>query len=420
MTTSDVILYRANRVVQSAVVTASPAENKSIHYIEDHFEVEAVDNVPVRYRSNVFFGGRLVYSQRDIPGAAAGQGLEQFYVHQTVQGSIDRVSWAGGYESGAVKRYSYDAYGQRRELDWRNDADHSTYGEAHWIERGYTGHEMLDNVELIHMNGRVQNPLWGRMLSPDPVLADLELPQGLNPYSYVGNNPGSWTDPTGLTAEIIVIGRMCTAMCDPGDIEAFAREMQARLDEQAGRFLERVSTAMMTRLDAAAKGVQAVVSARLAAVGKVMEKQSQISYCRTAAMLGVSFGGQLAAAVPALGGFLGVDVTANPFNLQVGITVYGGGGVNVLPTAGVLASVGWGGSWGLQTNGASQGVGGIAFAGAGPGASMSIFRSASSEGGAASGGRVGSRGAEGFALGAAAIGGDYGSKTFANEGVCHE
>ena len=92
----------------------------------------------------------------------------------------------------------FDAYGQRRELDWRNDADHSTYGEAHWIERGYTGHEMLDNVELIHMNGRVQNPLWGRMLSPDPVLADLELPQGLNPYSYVGNNPGSWTDPTGF------------------------------------------------------------------------------------------------------------------------------------------------------------------------------------------------------------------------------
>ena len=92
----------------------------------------------------------------------------------------------------------FDAYGQRRELDWRNDTDHSTYGEAHWIERGYTGHEMLDNVELIHMNGRVQNPLWGRMLSPDPVLADLELPQGLNPYSYVGNNPGSWTDPTGF------------------------------------------------------------------------------------------------------------------------------------------------------------------------------------------------------------------------------
>lgn len=54
-----------------------------------------LNNVPVRYRSNVFF----------------------------------------------------DAYGQRRELDWRNDADHSTYGEAHWIERGYTGHEMLDNVE---------------------------------------------------------------------------------------------------------------------------------------------------------------------------------------------------------------------------------------------------------------------------------
>jgi len=122
------------------------------------------------------------------------------------------------------------------------------------------------------MNGRVQNPLWGRMLSPDPVLADLELPQGLNPYSYVGNNPASRVDPTGLTAEIIVTGRMCAAMCDPGDIEAFAREMQARLDEQAGRILERASTAMMARLDAAAKGVQAVVSARLAAAKAATDK----------------------------------------------------------------------------------------------------------------------------------------------------
>lgn len=38
----------------------------------------------------------------------------------------------------------------------------------------------------------------GRFLSPDPVLDDLQMPQSLNAYSYVGNNPLSFIDPTGL------------------------------------------------------------------------------------------------------------------------------------------------------------------------------------------------------------------------------
>lgn len=38
----------------------------------------------------------------------------------------------------------------------------------------------------------------GRFLSPDPTGGHLEDPQTLNRYSYVGNNPLSRTDPTGL------------------------------------------------------------------------------------------------------------------------------------------------------------------------------------------------------------------------------
>lgn len=34
---------------------------------------------------------------------------------------------------------------------------------------GYTGHEMLDAVGLVHMNGRVYDPYLGRMTSADPV-----------------------------------------------------------------------------------------------------------------------------------------------------------------------------------------------------------------------------------------------------------
>lgn len=55
-----------------------------------------------------------------------------------------------------------------------------------WNHRGYTGHEMLDNVQLIHMKGRVYDPTLGRFLSPDPLLDNLRVPQSLNAYGDVG------------------------------------------------------------------------------------------------------------------------------------------------------------------------------------------------------------------------------------------
>ena len=63
--------------------------------------------------------------------------------------------------------------------------------------RGYTGHEQLDNIDLIHMNGRIYDPNLGRFLSPDPHIQSLANPQNLNRYSYVLNNPLSYTDPSG-------------------------------------------------------------------------------------------------------------------------------------------------------------------------------------------------------------------------------
>ncbi|HEX5339860.1 MAG TPA: RHS repeat-associated core domain-containing protein [Gammaproteobacteria bacterium] len=65
---------------------------------------------------------------------------------------------------------------------------------------GFTHQEMLDNVGIIHMNGRIYDPNLGRFLSVDPVFEFPTNTQSLNPYSYVLNNPLSLTDPTGYTA----------------------------------------------------------------------------------------------------------------------------------------------------------------------------------------------------------------------------
>ncbi|MEI8646149.1 SpvB/TcaC N-terminal domain-containing protein [Pseudoalteromonas sp. Hal040] len=68
--------------------------------------------------------------------------------------------------------------------------------------RGFTDHEHLDDVELIHMNGRVYDYNLGRFMSVDPVIQSPTNSQSINPYSYIMNNPLSGTDPTGYAAEI--------------------------------------------------------------------------------------------------------------------------------------------------------------------------------------------------------------------------
>jgi RHS repeat-associated protein len=66
-------------------------------------------------------------------------------------------------------------------------------------DRGYTGHEQLDDTGLIHMNGRIYDPELGRMLSPDPFVQVPEYSQNFNRYSYVLNNPLNTTDPSGYS-----------------------------------------------------------------------------------------------------------------------------------------------------------------------------------------------------------------------------
>lgn len=98
-------------------------------------------------------------------------------------------------ETGAVaERLSYDAWGKRR---FPNGTDDPTGSISSTTTRGFTGHEMIDDVDLVNMNGRVYEPTIGRFLSPDPFIQDVTNTQNLNRYTYVNNNPLSYTDPSG-------------------------------------------------------------------------------------------------------------------------------------------------------------------------------------------------------------------------------
>ncbi|MEM9775891.1 MAG: RHS repeat-associated core domain-containing protein, partial [Chloroflexota bacterium] len=112
------------------------------------------------------------------------------YLHADHLGSIEFLTDTDGE---IVEHLSYDAWGKRRNSDWSASANDL----ASEYRYGFTGHEMLDEIGLIHMNGRVYDPEIGRFLSADPFVQAPHYSQNYNRYTYVLNNPLSIIDPSG-------------------------------------------------------------------------------------------------------------------------------------------------------------------------------------------------------------------------------
>jgi len=65
------------------------------------------------------------------------------------------------------------------------------------LDRGYTGHEHLASVGLIHCNGRLYDPALHRFLMPDNYIQDPFNTQNFNRYGYCLNNPLVYVDQDG-------------------------------------------------------------------------------------------------------------------------------------------------------------------------------------------------------------------------------
>jgi RHS repeat-associated protein len=122
------------------------------------------------------------------------------YLTRDHLGSVDSVTNAAG----AVEvRLSFGAFGQRRnEAAWSgNPTSGDWFGITGTTRHGYTSHEMLDNLNLTHMNGRVYDQLIGQFTSADPFIDGVGSTQGWNRYAYVQNSPLRFTDPSGFEAK---------------------------------------------------------------------------------------------------------------------------------------------------------------------------------------------------------------------------
>ncbi len=139
---------------------------------------EVADNGAVtKYYS--FDGRRIAMSTKPSGGTAAVD-----YLAQDAHGNTAYVLSSTG---AVVSHTRYYPYGQT----WTQESTSPT----NKMFDGYTKDGTSSG--LYYAGARFYSADLGRFLSPDPVGGNYANPQSLNPYSYVQNNPLTFTDPTG-------------------------------------------------------------------------------------------------------------------------------------------------------------------------------------------------------------------------------
>ena len=145
------------------------------------------------------------------PLIAKSDGTTQnyLYLHRDYQGTILAVTDNAG---AIVEKRLFDAWGAI--LKVQNGSGVALTGLT-VLDRGYTGHEHLQSIGLINMNGRLYDPKLHRFLQPDNFIQDPANTQNYNRYGYVLNNPLKYTDPSGEEAitlgAVVVIGAIIAA-----------------------------------------------------------------------------------------------------------------------------------------------------------------------------------------------------------------
>jgi RHS repeat-associated protein len=196
---------------------------ETTYYVADLLEKKLASTTGVTYYRHFIptpYGITVIVSRNSDASTSMA------YVLSDHLGSSDAVLDNTG---ALLVQESFGPFGARRGSTWTQPAP--TYWDsvniAATTRRGFTFQEMLDNLGLIHMNGRVYDPAVARFLSVDPIIGDLTDTQSVNPYAYAGNRPLNVTDPTGLDPDdtIVVTGSPGSDGGLLGEIENFFQDL---------------------------------------------------------------------------------------------------------------------------------------------------------------------------------------------------
>ena len=159
------------------------------HYSHDG-SVEIVCNKTDNSTKFILYLGGDAYSAPAIL-ISDSETQKLYHLHRDYLGSIVMLTDEDG---NIAERRHFDPWGQVVKVE---DGAGKVLQGLTLLDRGFTGHEHLQTVDLIHMNGRLYDPVLHRFLQPDNFVQDPFNTQNFNRYGYCMNNPLLYTDPTG-------------------------------------------------------------------------------------------------------------------------------------------------------------------------------------------------------------------------------
>lgn len=157
-------------------------------------------------------GGALWTLHMTAAGMQSG-GVEKQTLYRDALGSVVLIA---DETSASNQPFAFDSWGQRvSTTDWQTVLPSTTFLPVsnQDTNQGFTGHEMVDAIGLVHMQGRIYDPRLGRFVQADPVVQDPLDTQAYNRYSYVLNSPLSKIDPTGFMSSPDDPVNSCSIVC---------------------------------------------------------------------------------------------------------------------------------------------------------------------------------------------------------------
>ncbi|MGL6126719.1 RHS repeat-associated core domain-containing protein, partial [Chryseobacterium artocarpi] len=185
---------------------STDGEGKFTKYYSEDGSFEVVkDNTTGKEKHIVYIGGTPYESDiMYVKNYTENTGSYKF-LHKDYIGSILAISDEAGNK---LEQRHFDAWGNFTHLQIGSGAiiidKNIIDNTALLVDRGYTSHEHFGEVGIIHMNGRLYDPLLRRFLNADENIQDPYNTQIYNKYGYAVNNPLMYNDPSGEVLPFLV------------------------------------------------------------------------------------------------------------------------------------------------------------------------------------------------------------------------
>jgi RHS repeat-associated protein len=176
------------------------------YYSEDGSYEVVLDKTTGQEKHLLYIGGTPYESNIVLLKNFTETTAKFVFLHKDYLGTILAISNEQGQ---VLEQRHFDAWGvMTNYLNINGVATPPSGAGGLLIDRGYTSHEHLQDVGIIHMNGRLYDPLMRRFLNADENIQDPYNTQNYNKYGYVMNNPLLFNDPSGEIFFFVLLAPM--------------------------------------------------------------------------------------------------------------------------------------------------------------------------------------------------------------------